>query len=159
MRQKLGLILALAPEPRLLILDEPTMSLDPVMQEKLKKHLLDLATRGHTIFFSSHTLSEVERLCERVVILRAGRILADAQVADLRERARREVVLRWRDGAGAGLEPPSCIDLLERSELTWHAELSGSVHELLAWLDGKPLDDVIIGRPDMESLFQQYYQT
>ena len=63
MRQKLGLILALAPRPKLLILDEPTASLDPLMQETLRAHLRELAARGHTVFFSSHTLSEVEQLC------------------------------------------------------------------------------------------------
>jgi ABC-2 type transport system ATP-binding protein len=157
-RQKLGLVLALAHEPRLLILDEPTMSLDPVMQERLKSHLLSLASRGHTIFFSSHTLSEVERLCKRVVILRGGRVVADAAVSDLRERARREVVVRWKDGEGSSVEPPDCLEMIERSGRTWRAAMSGTVEELLRWLAAQSLEDVIIGPPDMESLFQQYYE-
>ncbi len=158
MRQKLGIILALAPAPRLLILDEPTSSLDPVMQEKLKAKLFTLASRGHTVFFSSHALSEVEQLCERVVILRDGRVVADSSIKDLQARARREVVLRWRERGEQGVQPPPCLELLERKGQVWRANLSGSVEELLRWLAAQPLEDVVIGRPDMGTLFQQYYE-
>ncbi len=158
MRQKLGIILALAPAPRLLILDEPTSSLDPVVQEKLKDRLFALASRGHTVFFSSHTLSEVEQLCERVVILRAGRVVADASIQDLQARARREVILRWREQGGQGVQPPPCLELLERKGQVWRANMRGSVEELLRWLAAQPLEDVVIGQPDLGTLFQQYYE-
>ena len=68
----LGLVLALAHRPRLLVLDEPTASLDPLMQELLYVHLRAAAAEGRTVFLSSHTLSEVEQLCSRVAILREG---------------------------------------------------------------------------------------
>lgn len=159
MRQKLGLILALSHSPRLLILDEPTSSLDPVMQEKLKRHLLLLASRGHTVFFSSHTLSEVERLCERVVILKAGRVVADASVNDLRARARRELIVRWQDEEDARrLDPPPGLEAVVREGRQWRATLCGSVKDLLHWLAAQPLEDVAIGQPDMETLFQAYYE-
>ena len=158
MRQKLGIILALAPAPRLLILDEPTSSLDPVVQEKLKDRLFALASRGHTVFFSSHTLSEVEQLCERVVILRAGRVVADASIQDLQARARREVTLRWREQGEQGVQPPPCLELLERKGQVWRANLRGSIEELLRWLAAQPLEDVVIGQPDLGTLFQQYYE-
>ena len=159
MRQKLGLILALAHEPRLLILDEPTSSLDPVVQETLKLRLQERARRGHTVFFSSHTVAEVERLCERVVILRAGRLVADASLADLRARARREVTLRWKAGTRSPAnEPPAGLEVLERSDVLWRCALDGPVEGLLRWLAAQPVDDVIIGQPDMETLFQRYYQ-
>lgn len=159
MRQKLGLILVLSHEPRLLILDEPTASLDPVMQEKLKQRLLGLASRGHTVFFSSHTLSEIEPLCERVVILRAGRVVADSSVKDLRARAQRQIILRWNNAEDARkIEPPSDLEILERQERLWRAALRGSVQGLLRWLAAQPVEDVMIGQPDMETLFQQYYR-
>src|SRR5262245_43541117 len=72
MRQKLGLILALAHSPRLLVLDEPTSALDPLMQQVLHDLLRQLAAAGHTVFFSSHSLSEVEQLCDHVAIVRDG---------------------------------------------------------------------------------------
>src|SRR5580765_3539907 len=68
MRQKLGLILALAHSPRLLVLDEPTSALDPLMQQELRALLVKMAAKGHTVFFSSHSLGEVEELCDRVAI-------------------------------------------------------------------------------------------
>ena len=87
MRQKLGLILALAHAPRLLVLDEPTSALDPLMQEVLHDHLRHLAASGHTVFFSSHSLGEVEQLCDRVAIVRDGALVADESLAALRDRA------------------------------------------------------------------------
>ena len=77
MRQKLGLILALAHQPRLLVLDEPTSGLDPLMQDVLTDILRQCVAHGHTVFFSSHTLSEVEQLCDRIAIVRDGEIVAD----------------------------------------------------------------------------------
>jgi ABC-2 type transport system ATP-binding protein len=91
MRQKLGLILALVHEPSLLVLDEPTSSLDPLAQDRLYRRLRALAERGHTVFFSSHVLSEVQDLCDRVAIVRSGVLVADETLETLRSRAKREV--------------------------------------------------------------------
>ena len=110
MRQKLGLILALAHCPRLLVLDEPSASLDPIMQERLYERLRTLAAAGHTVFFSSHTLSEVEQLCHRVAILRDGKLVADETVDDLRSRAGRVVTIRWDESAkGREPDPPAFL--------------------------------------------------
>ena len=84
MRQKLGLILALAHKPRLLILDEPTVTLDPLMQAEVQRLLREMAAAGHTVFFSSHTLGEVEQLCDRVAMIRDGQLVADESLAALR---------------------------------------------------------------------------
>jgi ABC-2 type transport system ATP-binding protein len=160
MRQKLGLTLALAPRPRLLVLDEPTTSLDPVVQEKLRVRLLEVAAEGRTVFFSSHTLGEVERLCRRVVILRAGRVVEDRPLAELQARAPREVVIRWREaGAPPGAGVPPGLELLERGASLWRGLLTGPVAELLGWLPREAIADLTIGRPDMETLFQRYYRS
>ncbi len=158
MRQKLGLILALAHRPRLLILDEPTSSLDPLMQEKLSRHLRSLAGAGHTIFFSSHTLSEVERLCDRVAILREGKLVADETLEALRTRAKRVVTIDWQDTARPNeITPPQYLDLIERRDRRWKATLTGPVMELVRWCAGQPIDDIVIDQPDLASLFQEYY--
>jgi ABC-2 type transport system ATP-binding protein len=159
MRQKLGLILALAARPRLLILDEPTASLDPLVQDTLRAHLRDLAARGHTVFFSSHTLGEVEQLCDRVAIVRDGRIVADESLDGLRRRAGHEVTIRWKDPAVArGLTPPPFLSVNERDEARWHATLDGPVDELIRWLAPHAVEDLTIGRPDLETLFRRYYE-
>ena len=155
MRQKLGLILTLVHRPKLLILDEPTASLDPLMQEKLYNHLRDLASEGHTIFFSSHTLSEVEHLCDRVAILREGRLVADETLDALRARAKRVVTIHWPEREVP--EPPEFLDVYERRDRQWQASLTGSVMELVRWSAGQPIEDLSIGQPDLALLFQQYY--
>jgi ABC-2 type transport system ATP-binding protein len=157
MRQKLGLILALAPRPRLLILDEPTASLDPIMQERLRARLRRLATAGHTVFFSSHTLSEVEELCDHVAIVRDGRLVASESLEALRRRAGYEVAIRF--GPGAALpDPPAGFRLHERTGQHWSGRVEGPIGDFVQWLAGRPVEDVTITRPDLETLFRRFYQ-
>ena len=158
MRQKLGLIIALAHRPKLLILDEPTASLDPIMQERLYEHIRSLASAGHTVFFSSHTLSEVEQLCDHVAILREGKLVADETLQALRARAGRIVTIRWQQTSKpAQITPPACLEVHERRDRQWHATLIGSVMDLVRWSVDQPIEDLSISPPDLASLFQQYY--
>ena len=96
MRQKLGVIQALQHDPELAILDEPTEGLDPLVQHAFYAILDDLRAAGRTIFFSSHVLPEVERVCDRVAIIRAGRLMALQTVDELLARRKRRITLRWR---------------------------------------------------------------
>jgi ABC-2 type transport system ATP-binding protein len=160
MRQKLGLLLALAHHPRLLVLDEPTASLDPLMQETLREYLREQAGNGATVFFSSHTLSEVEQLCDRVAIVRDGRLVANEPLEALRRRAGHEVTIRWRDATHARtLTAPPCLSDLRRDDSTWHGLLAGPVEDLLRWLAPQSVDDLTIRRPDLDTLFRRFYQT
>lgn len=159
MRQKLGLILALAHRPRLLVLDEPTASLDPLMQEELRKQLRELAREGATVFFSSHTLSEVEQLCDRVAIVREGRLVVDEPLEVLRKRAGHDVVIRWKNADAARMaQIPAFLRLTQRTDSVWHASLDGPVNELLRWLGPLAVEDLTIGRPDLETLFRRFYE-
>ena len=158
MRQKLGLLLALAHEPQLLILDEPTASLDPLMQEQLLQLLRALAEKGHTVFFSSHTLSEVERLCDRVAIVREGRLVADETLETLRGRARRRFTIRWVQLTDAAeVKPPPFLSVDERRNRTWDGSLTGETPQLVQWAATQPIEDITIGHPDLDSLFRRYY--
>ncbi|MEE8458229.1 MAG: ABC transporter ATP-binding protein [Phycisphaerales bacterium] len=158
MRQKLGLLLALAHEPQLLILDEPTASLDPLMQEQLLQLLRALAEKGHTVFFSSHTLSEVERLCDRVAIVREGRLVADETLETLRGRARRRFTIRWVQLTDAAeIKPPPFLSVDERRNRTWDGSLTGDTPQLVQWAATQPIEDLTIGHPDLDSLFRRYY--
>ena len=113
MRQKIGIVQALQHDPELAILDEPSEGLDPLMQRSFYEILDDLRADGRTIFFSSHVLSEVERVCDRVAIIRAGRLVALEEVATLIARRKRNVELRVvgvaprLDGV-AGRQRPPC---------------------------------------------------
>ena len=114
-RQKIGLILAIFHEPDLLILDEPTSGLDPLMQEEFLALVREERERGCAVFLSSHELDEVERVCDRVGIIRDGKLIAVERVVDLLARTPRKVSVRvrradrpgraarlsWRHGRGA----------------------------------------------------------
>lgn len=158
-RQKLGLVLTLVRSPKLLVLDEPTSGLDPLMQDQLHELLRQLAADGHTVFFSSHTLGEVERLCDRVVILKHGRMVADESMADLRAKARRVVTIAWQSARAAReTAPPACIEVHKRDDDSWSASLDGSAVELVQWAAAQRIADLSIGQPDLTAVFQQYYR-
>ncbi len=158
MRQKVGLILALAHKPNLLILDEPTTALDPPMQQALYEHLRERAADGTTVFFSSHTLAEVEGLCTRVAILRSGRLVADELLDAMKGRAKRVVTLTWTDEAQSkAVQPPGMLRIESRGGRKWVGKLDASTHEFVQWCAGQPLDDITISPPDLDSVFRSYY--
>jgi ABC-2 type transport system ATP-binding protein len=143
----------------LLVLDEPTSALDPLMQQVLHDLLRQLAATGHTVFFSSHSLGEVEQLCDRVAIVRAGEIVADESLAALRNRTGHDVTIRWKnDPAVLPIEPPDFLKLTRREGVVWQGTLDGPVGRLVEFLAGKPVEDLSIGRPDLESLFRRFYE-
>ncbi len=155
-KQKLGLIQALMHRPKLLILDEPTNALDPLVRQSLNEELRAVVADGRTVLFSSHTLSEVEELCDRVVILRAGRIIEDDRIEALRLRAVRRVEAHFAPGAAP---PPIPTGLLvaERSDTRLIGTWVGQVEPLIAWLAQIRLRDVVISAPNLEDLFLTYY--
>lgn len=158
MRQKLGIVLTLAHDPQLLILDEPTSGLDPLMQEELARCLRERADAGRSVFFSSHTLSEVESTCDRVVILRRGHVVADEPLTQMRERARRRVELRFETPAAcAAAQPPDGLHVVERGDRAWSAELDGEAGPLRHWLATQAIEDFSVSPPDLEALFHGYY--
>jgi ABC-2 type transport system ATP-binding protein len=159
MRQKLGLILALVHRPRLLILDEPTSGLDPLMQGELASCLRERATSGATVFFSSHTLSEVESLCDRVAIVRQGHIIADESLSSLRGRARRIVELVFPNSEmAARVQLPVFLKLSRRDGRLCRCELEGPTPPLIRWVAQQEIDDMSISQPDLDSLFRKLYQ-
>lgn len=157
MRQKLGIVMALAHEPQLVILDEPTSGLDPLMCTELYRCLREISAAGTTVFFSSHTLSEVELLCKRVTIVRAGCIVADKKVAELRQLAPREVVLRFQTEQAAAAPAPDFLEIDNRHGLVWRGTLVGTPSQLVAWAAGQPLEDLSLSPPSLERVFQSYY--
>lgn len=159
-RQKLGLLLALAHTPRVIVLDEPTTSLDPLVSDALYRILRERAETGATIFFSSHTLGDVERLCERIAIVRDGRIVADEPLAEIRARATRAVMIRFRDAeSAAATRPPDVLRVRDRTADTWHAELTGEPSGLLDFLQSVQPADLTIGAPDLQGIFRSHYGT
>lgn len=157
MKQKLGLMQALMHKPRLLVLDEPTSALDPLVRQTLFAELRSVASDNRTVLFSSHTLGEVEELCDDVVILREGRIVEQQTIAKLRERSLRRVTVKYKADAELPTTMPAAFSFHEAMDGsvtgTWSADVSG----LLQWLTQQPIDDVSIEQADLEDLFLSYY--
>jgi len=157
MKQKLALIQALMHRPELLILDEPTTALDPLIRHVFYAELRAAAAAGRTVLFSSHTLSEVEELCSGVAILRAGRLIEQTDIETLRRRALRHVQLRLEAGHEPDEPLPAGLTVAERSDGFLAGTWAGAAGPLLAWLARCRVRDVTIAPPDLEDLFLAYY--
>jgi ABC-2 type transport system ATP-binding protein len=156
MRQKIGVIQALQHDPELSILDEPTEGLDPLMQQAFYTLLDDLRAEGRTIFMSSHNLAEVERVCQRVAIIRAGHLMALQTVADLLTRRQRRVTLRWRGSAPDLSDIPGLADVVvHRDRIT--ATLLGDVAPFVRAVASPALEDLLIEPARLEEAFFEYY--
>ena len=118
MKRKLGLIQAFQSDPLLLILDEPTEGLDPLMQESFYKLLVDVKQRGRTVFMSSHVLSEVERVCDRIALVRKGELVLLSSMEELRKLAARRVRVSFDDDVPATAALPGS-EVIETGQRSW----------------------------------------
>ena len=156
MRQKMGIIQALQHDPELAVLDEPTEGLDPLMQRAFYDLLDELKGEGRTIFFSSHILSEVERVCDRVAIVRQGRLVALHDVSRLLARRKRHVEMRLA-GPAPALDGVPGVSGVRAVEGLLTCELEGDVRPFLAALDGAAISDLTIEPAHLEEAFLEYY--
>lgn len=157
MRQKLGLIQALMHKPQLLILDEPTSALDPLVRKSVFQELKKVVQEGRTVLFSSHTLHEVEELCDEVVILRDGKIVEFQNIEVLRERALKRVEIKFANSSASLPAFPPQLQVVNQNNGQVSCTWSGEINELLHWLRELEIDDLTIERPDLNDLFITYY--
>jgi len=156
MRQKIGVIQALQHDPELAILDEPTEGLDPLMQHAFYALMDDQRAKGRSTFFSSHVLSEVERVCDRVAIIRSGHLMALQNVEELLARRKKKVELRWRGVAPdlAGIPGLADIEVVgDRMRATLQGDVSGFVRAIAS----PSLEDLTIEPARLEEAFLEYY--
>ena len=160
MKRKLGLVQAMQADPPLLILDEPTEGLDPLVQLALNDLLFDLRSRGRTVFMSSHVLSEVERLCDRIAVIRAGEIVLLSTVDDARRLGGRTVRVRFETPPAAveTIALPAGMTIVERSGDRWTINAEGEIGALLPALARLPVRDLEIGEPSLEEVLQRFYR-
>ena len=158
MRQKVGIIQALQHDPELAILDEPTEGLDPLMQRAFYDVLDERRKAGRTIFFSSHVLSEVERVCDRVAIIREGRLVALSRVETLLARRRRHVELRVEGDLPDLSAVAGVSDLRNIGSGRLSCRLEGDVGPFLAAINGLRVHDLTIEPARLEDAFLEYYE-
>jgi ABC-2 type transport system ATP-binding protein len=156
MRQKVGIVQALQHDPELAILDEPTEGLDPLMQRAFYEILDTLKAAGRTIFFSSHVLSEVERVCDRVAIVREGRLVALEETAGLLARRKRNIMMRFT-GQPPRLEDVSGITNVEHGDGYVTCRVEGSVRPFLAAIAEAAVVDLTIEPARLEEAFLEFY--
>jgi ABC-2 type transport system ATP-binding protein len=156
MRQKIGVIQAFQHDPELAILDEPTEGLDHLMQHAFYSLMDDQRAKGRTIFFSSHVLSEVERVCDRVAIIRSGHLMALQNVEDLLARRKKKVELRWRGAAPDLTGIPGLADVEVKGD-RMRATLLGDVSGFVRAIASPSLEDLTIEPARLEEAFLEYY--
>ncbi|MEV3964480.1 ABC transporter ATP-binding protein [Nocardia sp. NPDC050193] len=157
-RQKVGLVQAFMHEPELLILDEPTSGLDPLAQQTFLDMVSEAAAAGQTVFMSSHIMSEVEAVADRVAIIREGRLVALDTVAGLRAGAVRAVEVTFT----RPVDPAEFTTLAGVAEVrtegaTLRCQVTGSPDALLRALAGHHVAGLLVTEPALEDLFHSYY--
>jgi len=155
-RQKVSLVAALASRADLLILDEPTSGLDPLMEVAFRQSVTEAKQRGQTVFLSSHILSEVEALCDRVGILRAGRLVDSGTLAQLRH-LRAQVIDVTFAGSPPGLEPLDGVTVTPSGPSTLRFEVTSNLDTLLGVLAGHHPLTLHSREPSLEEIFLHHY--
>ena len=155
--QKLGIIQAFFHNPELLILDEPTIGLDPLMQEEFYLLLNEHQERGCTIFLSSHNLSEVERICHRMAIIRSGRLVTVDSIENLRKTMHRK--LRFTLSHPVEFIKVNGAEFSGQHELDYEYMITGNIKEVLKSLSDLPVVSVTMPEPALDEIFIQYYKT
>ncbi len=157
-KRKLGILIALMHKPDLLILDEPTNGLDPLMQQTFNELMLEQQKEGRTIFLSSHILSEVQTICDRVGILRGGQLKAVERVSDLTHADFRWVTLRLREQViPSQLEGVDGVSQISVVDGGLRLRLTGDFDPLLRRINGFYVEDLNVQEPTLEEIFLTFY--
>jgi ABC-2 type transport system ATP-binding protein len=157
-RKKISIIQSLLHEPRLLIVDEPTMGLDPLMQARFFELLRSENRNGMTVFYSSHTLSDVQMLCKRVAIIREGRIIKVEEIETLRKRQLRKIFIEFGSAEENSLtELPGIEGTPLVSGRSVRFLYSGDINQLLSRLSNRKIADMTVEEPSLEEIFMHYY--
>ncbi len=156
-QKKISILQSLIHKPALMILDEPTSGLDPLMQAKFFDILKKENSQGTTIFFSSHTLSEVQKMCRRVGIIKEGKIIAVEDIESLRKKQLRKIQIEFSHPAK--IDDINCPGMIapkaEDNNLLFM--YSGTMKDFIDTIAGKKIKDLIIEEPTLEEIFMHYY--
>ena len=158
-KKKVGIVSAIMTSPKLIIMDEPTSGLDPLIQQAFYDILKEENSRGATVFFSSHVLSEVQKLCDRVAILKEGQLIGIQSIKELRESGYKKVSLSAKEAIPRDFFDLSGIaNYAETAEKTSVSFMyNGNITAIIDKLHLLHLDDVLLEEPSLEEIFMHYY--
>ncbi|MFJ7731240.1 ABC transporter ATP-binding protein [Lysinibacillus sp. NPDC097231] len=159
MKQKVGLICAFMHSPEIAILDEPTSGLDPLMQTKFIEFILAEKEKGTTIFMSSHMIEEIEKTCDRVAIINAGKIVATDTIADLKKRKSKKFIIEFQSEQELSrfLNEQFIIEKIGPTKAI--IKVQGNVQTLLPTLANYQIIDLDVISQSLEDIFMHYYET
>lgn len=158
-KKKVSIIQAMVHQPELLILDEPTSGLDPLIQARFFDLLREENRQGTTVFFSSHTLSEVQAFCKTVAVVRDGKIVNVEEISSMRKKQLKKVSILFPEEHSLdelGLEGIGPVESLKGKSLVFL--YSGEINALVAKLARQPVDNLSIEEPPLEEIFLHYYK-
>lgn len=158
-KKKAGIVSAIMTSPKLIIMDEPTSGLDPLIQQAFYDILKEENSRGATVFFSSHVLSEVQKLCDRVAILKEGQLIGIQSIKELRESGYKKVSLSAKEAIPRDFFDLSGIaNYAETADKTSVSFMyNGNITAIIDKLHLLHLDDVLLEEPSLEEIFMHYY--
>lgn len=157
-RQKVALVAAFAQDADLYLLDEPTSGLDPLMERTFQECVREAKAEGKTVFLSSHILSEVEKLCDKVAIIRQGKIIEEGSLAELRHLTRLNVILRTKRPAD-GLRELKGVHHLEGRDGALHFQVDGEeLDAVIRHISRFGIEQLECLPPTLEDLFMRYYE-
>ena len=158
-KKKVGIVSAIMTSPKLIIMDEPTSGLDPLIQQAFYDILKEENSRGATVFFSSHVLSEVQKLCDRVAILKEGQLIGIQSIKELRESGYKKVSLSAKEAIPRDFFDLSGIaNYAETADTTSVSFMyNGNITAIIDKLHLLHLDDVLLEEPSLEEIFMHYY--
>jgi ABC-2 type transport system ATP-binding protein len=159
MRQKIGVVLAFMCDPEVLILDEPTSGLDPLLQRTFNEFLLEEQARGKTIFMSSHIMSDVEKVCQRVAVIRQGEIVTIEEVETLRQKAGQRVIVEFGDPVSADevAQMPG-VSMVTSHNHAYHFNVSGSMDALIKAISHHEVQRLQAEEAPLEEVFLKFYE-
>jgi len=157
-KKKVGIVCALLHSPKLIILDEPTAGLDPLVQQTFFEILKEENTRGATIFFSSHILSEVQRFCQRVAILKDGRLISVGDIKELTENGYKKVSVIAKNVVPADYFKADNIIQLMQDGVSASFMYKGDVDVLFKTIAKLGIIDAFVEEPSLEEIFLHYYK-
>ncbi|WP_423407875.1 ABC transporter ATP-binding protein [Heyndrickxia sp. MSNUG] len=157
-KKKVGIVQGLLHEPKLIILDEPTSGLDPLMQQKFFELLEKENKKGATILFSSHILSEVQRLCDRVAIIKDGRIVTVEKISTLKENTYKKFKVETSLHMGKEHFKVEGVNQLEQDGNTISFLFSGNINSIMKKVAVIEIENLWVEEPDLEEIFMHYYE-
>ncbi|WP_419874859.1 ABC transporter ATP-binding protein [Candidatus Pristimantibacillus sp. PTI5] len=157
-KKKVGIVQGLLHEPKLIILDEPTSGLDPLMQQRFFDLLLEENKKGATILFSSHILSEVQRLCDRVAIIKEGKIVTVEKISTLKENNYKKFKIETKETAEQDFFNIAGVDNLNVADHSVSFLFRGDINIVMKKIAEVEIANLWIEEPDLEEIFMHYYE-